>query len=198
MLQTTESTQAPNRRVSLTRSGALKGATAIWQAVEYAGSWMLHSGIQHSDGGVARYYDAAKGENRLTSTEITGYAVNVFLFLYSVTNNAAYIERAMRAGRFLMCRAWDRTLGIFPYEHGRNGSEPHHLAYFFDTGIITRALIALARATRQQEYLDFAIRCGNSLARDFASADGTFSPILKLPSKDPSAAENRWSRSVGC
>jgi hypothetical protein len=198
MLETFRAATGHTQRISVTPGGVTKSADVLSHAVERAGKWMLHSGIQNPGGGVARYYDAIRGENRLVSTEITGYGISTFLFLYSITSEAVYLERALLGAQFLMHHAWDKDLGLFPYEHGWKKNDPKHLAYFFDTGIITRALLAMAREIGQEEYLGFAIDAGDSLVREFSSSDRNFHPVLQLPCKTPRPAVNRWSLSAGC
>lgn len=157
----------------------------------------MHSGIQEPGGGVARYYCSDAGENRPVSTEITGYAIHTLLYLHGLTQEPAYRDAALRAGRFLVARAWDRDLKTFPFEHSESGAPPQPLAYFFDCGIILRGLLALWQATGAREWLEGAGACGEAMARDFALPEGPH-PILFLPSKQPFPRDTRWSRSPGC
>ncbi|MCC6858088.1 MAG: hypothetical protein IT158_05995 [Bryobacterales bacterium] len=163
-----------------------------------AGQWFLHSGIQHTTGGVARYYRSDLQENRAISTEITGYAAGALVYLHRLTGEPAYLDKAILAGRFLTRLAWDRRLETFPFEYARDGMEVEPLAYFFDTGIIVRGLLALWRATGDTEFKEAARNGGLAMARDFAAADGQYEPILRLPEKAPLERECRWSRSPGC
>jgi hypothetical protein len=159
-----------------------------------AGEWFLRSGIQEPNGGVARYYRADWQRNHAVSTEITGYAVSVFVFLQSITNDSRYLDRAVAAARFLTRTAWDRARSTMPFEMG-----PAAFTYFFDCGIVARGLLAAWRATSDQEFLDVAVALGRSMAADFASRDGDFHPILSLPRKCPVERDAaRWSRMPGC
>ena len=47
------------------------------------GEWFLGSGIQQTNGGVARYYLVDSRRNLPVSTEITGYAVSALVYLHS-------------------------------------------------------------------------------------------------------------------
>ena len=162
-----------------------------------AGRWFLHSGIQEPNGGVARYYRSDLAKNATVSTEITGYAVSAFLFLHHRTGELEYLDRALRAGRFLTRTAWDGTLGTFPFEHGLNGHQPGAFAYFFDCGIIVRGLLAVWRTTGEAEFRDGAIAAGRGMLADFFSHE-TIHPILALPGKTPLPYQDRWSASPGC
>jgi hypothetical protein len=159
-----------------------------------AGQWLVHSGIQLPNGGVARYFRADLQRNQRVSTEITGYAVSAFLFLYEVTREQEYLSHAHSAAYFLTRIAWDPQNNVMPFE-----VEPAAFTYFFDCGIIVRGLLALWRVTRKRELLEVAAAIGESMARDFAREDGSYWPILALPDKRPLEMDaSRWSRSAGC
>jgi hypothetical protein len=161
-----------------------------------AAGWFLRSGIQEHDGGVARYYRSDVGSNRRVSTEITGYAASTFVYLHSLTAEKVFLERAVRAARFLTRTAWIPALETVPFE-----VEPTNeglLSYFFDCGVIVRGLLATWRATGDDEFLRHARTLGCSMARDFAAGDAGYHPVLRLPEKDPLARDRRWSRSAGC
>jgi hypothetical protein len=159
-----------------------------------AGRWFLDSGIQEPGGGVARYRRTDTPSNLPVSNEITGYAVSTLVYLYSLTKQEEYLERALGAARFLTRQAWDRALEAFPFEFIPPGNG---FSYFFDSGIIARGLLAAWRISGDAEFHDVALACGRSMARDF-EAGGCFTPILRLPEKRAVACDHRWSRSSGC
>src|SRR5438132_9632478 len=128
--------------------------------LDRAGAWFLESGIQEPNGGVARYYLADTHENRAISTEITGYTISALVYLYSVTHDERYLDAAASSAQFLKRSAWDSALGLFPFECEAAGPA---LAYFFDSGIIVRGLLALFRVTGDRELLDIAKVCGRSM-----------------------------------
>lgn len=160
-----------------------------------AGSWLLNSGIQDETGAVARYYRSDSRRNAPVSTEITGYAVSAFVYLWSITEERFYLDAAERAAQYLIHHAWNERSATFPFEPVLNGGPAY--AYFFDCGIIARGLLAIWRATGKQEYFDRAKECGLSMAFDFMAEDAMH-PILQLPDKQPLRYEPRWSRSPGC
>ncbi len=159
-----------------------------------AGEWFLRSGIQQPNGGVARYYRTDLERNHPVSTEITGYAASTFVYLHTVTGDARYLDRAVAAARFLTRTAWDSASRTMPFE-----IDPPALSYFFDCGIVVRGLVSTWRATADGEFLDVAAALGKSMVRDFASADGSFHPVLSLPGKRPLERDaGRWARCPGC
>jgi hypothetical protein len=160
-------------------------------SLERAGCWFLNSGIQEPAGGVARYYLCDAAANAPVSAEITGYAVSTLIYLHSCTGQEAYLSAAVRAARYLITEAWDGAACTFPFE------PDSRLAYFFDVGIIVRGLMAVWRATGDEEFLDRAREGGLSLALDFMG-EGVFHPVISVPEKQPFAYAQRWSRSPGC
>jgi hypothetical protein len=167
--------------------------------LDQAGTWFLHSGIQESNGGVARYYCAdsggegavSTGANRAVSTEITGYAASAFTFLHARTGDQAFLDAAVRCARYLCNEAWDAASNTFPFEPGSD------LAYFFDTGIIARGLLAVWRASGDECYRERAREAALSLGFDFMG-DNFFYPVISLPEKQPLPEEPKWSRKPGC
>lgn len=159
--------------------------------LEHAGCWFLHSGIQNRDGGVARYYRSDSATNALVSTEITGYAASALTYLHSRTGKQEYLDAAVRAARYLTREVWDSAASTFPFEPGSDR------AYFFDIGIIVRGLLAVRRATGEEEFRTRAQEATLSLAFDFLG-DSVFHPVISLPDKQPLPEEPRWSRKPGC
>ena len=159
--------------------------------LDSAGCWFLHSGIQEPGGGVARFYRTDSATNAGVSTEITGYAASTLAFLFSRTGQQEYLDAAVRAARYLTREAWDSGAATFPFEPGSDR------AYFFDIGIIVRGLLAVWRATGEEEFHTRAQEAALSLAFDFLG-EGIFHPVISLPDKQPLPEEPRWSRKPGC
>src|SRR5258706_3646476 len=125
------------------------GRPAGTDLLNAAGGWFLNSGIQDASGGVARYYRCDLGKNARISNEITGYAVSTLLFFYSRTGRTEYLDAALRSARFLVRTAWNTHDDVFPFEYSLDGDQPPPLAYFFDTGIIVRGLLAAWRVSAE-------------------------------------------------
>jgi hypothetical protein len=159
-----------------------------------AGQWFLRSGIQESNGGVARYYVSDLQRNRAVSTEITGYAVSTLLWLRNEDAASPYLERALGAARFLT-GAW--TGSAMPFETGLHAETG--FTYFFDCGIIVRGLLAAWRTTSDAVFREAAVALGSAMAEDFGAPGGGYHPILTLPEKAPLERDPaRWSRMPGC
>lgn len=161
-----------------------------------AGRWFLSSGIQEASGGVARYHFIGERRNARISTEITGYAVSALIELEERVGGSEYAAAAEAAG-ILLCHAWDESCSAMPFEWSADGDVPERHTYFFDNGIIARGLIRLWRKNGENRYLETAVRCGESMRRDFVN-ERDIHPILELPSKRPTPRDARWSRSSDC
>lgn len=164
-------------------------------SLERAGAWYLHSGIQEENGGIARYYLIKEGRNAALSTEITGYGISALLELHQRLKDERYLTAARRAGDYLVRIAWREDLATFPFETGDGVPQ---FTYFFDLGIISRALLRLARVTGDAVYADYARRTAVAMARDFRCEPAGYHPILALPGKTPVPHEAWWSRRPGC
>ena len=151
----------------------------------------MHSGIQGRDGGVARFYRSDSATNAAVSTEITGYAASTLAYLHSRTGKQEYLDAAVHAARYLTCDVWDSAASTFPFEPGSDR------AYFFDIGIIVRGLLAVWRATGEEEFRSRAQEATLSLAFDFLG-ENSFHPVISLPDKQPLPEDPRWSRKSGC
>ncbi len=162
-----------------------------------AGQWFVNSGIQEPSGGVARYYCSETGANRPVSTEITGYAASAFAWLFAKTGEDVYLERARQTAGFLTHSAWDAELSLFPFEHPSPAPASPHRAYFFDTGIIVRGLMAVWRLTHEKELLDLSLVAARAMRIVFFSG-ADYHPILELPDKRPLERTPQWSRAPGC
>lgn len=159
--------------------------------------WSLFSGIQEAEGGVARYHHTDRNQNARISTEITGYFISSTLDLHARLGDVRLLDAALRAGDFLVSKAWNAELGVMPFEWSADGTLPEHASYFFDNGIIVRALLRLWRVSGEQRFIDCAAACGESMRRDFVNA-ADIDPILALPSKQPAPRDARWSRQPDC
>ncbi len=157
-----------------------------------AGNWFLTSGIQNSDGGVARYRRFAAG-NLPVSTEITGYTVSALCWFYQITGEKKYLDGAELSSKFLLEEAWHPEYSLFPFEV----ASPLPDSYFFDCGIIIRGLLALWRINKQQLLLDVATACAYGM-RQFQAEDGSWHPIISLPHFKPRPHSAKWSREPGC
>jgi hypothetical protein len=160
--------------------------------LQRAGKWLLNSGIQNENGGVARYYRSDVAANLPASTEITGYALAGYCYLFEQTAEEEYLAAAQRTAQFLTDIAWDRQSGTMPFEIDAG----RRFSYFFDCGIIARALLSLHRLQPAEHLIAVARGIAISMQQDFRALAG-YHPIVMLPCKSPVAHEIWWSRMPG-
>ena len=159
--------------------------------------WLAYSGIQAESGGVSRYYAADLDQYQDISTAITAYSIQAYLYL-PLPGQTGLLSNALRAGQFLCYDAGNERAGLFPFEMPRHGLPTHALGYFFDCGIVIRALLALWNTTADPLYLERAESCGGALLDRMSRVDGSFFPVLDLASGAPSQpSSERWSLEPG-
>jgi hypothetical protein len=161
--------------------------------LEQAANWLLHSGIQKPDGGVARYYLSAERRYLPISAEITGYAASALAFLHSATGMPGLLER-LRITADYLAGAWIPKLSVFPFEMD-DGT--HTLAYFFDTGIILRGLSSAGRADSDPKWPALVTAGARGMLQRYG-AGAAIPPVIELPHCRPLPLEPRWSRLPGC
>ncbi len=163
------------------------------QQIFRAGDWFLRSGIQQSDGGVARYYRTDECRNLPASTEITGYAVSALVYLHSVTKDQRYLDAASRSANFLV-GAREPFSGCIPFE--LDGKD---IAYFFDSGIVVRGLLSAWRALGDIQFLQTATGIGESMIKGGFDSGADFHPIIDYGEMRPAPRiPLRWSHDSGC
>jgi len=159
-------------------------------------AWLANSGIQAESGGVSRYYAGDTGQYKDISTEITAYAIQAYLVL-PLPGHTGLLSNALRAGQFLCYDTGDQQSGLFPFEVKRAGFPPSTTSYFFDCGIIIRALLALWNTTADPMYLERAERCGADMMGRMSRVDGTFFPVMDLGSGLGTVGSDHWSLQPG-
>jgi len=155
-------------------------------------AWLAHSGIQKESGGVCRYYAADTGQYRNISTEITGYAIQAYATL-PPSGEPGLLSHALRAGQFLCYDTGDSPAGLLPFETPVSGFPPSGTAYFFDCGIVVRALLALWNTTSDPQWVERAERCATAMITHMSRVDGSFFPMADLGTLQSRCGEGRWS-----
>jgi hypothetical protein len=131
--------------------------------------WLLDSGIQAENGGVYRGFRAPDDEFGPISTEATAWYALTLLRVGEP--DGIQRERAEKAGRFLMEQARDVTTDLFSEGSDRTGGR---VAEFLGSGLVLRALLALARATGNNSYLTSAQSCARAMQNRMSRVDGSF------------------------
>jgi hypothetical protein len=145
--------------------------------------WLLDSGIQSENGGVYRDFRSSNEDFGPISTEATAWYV---LALLSVGEPAgAQRERAERAGRYLVEKARDVTTDLFASEAPSDDDRGERIADFLGSGLVLRALLALARVTGEAEYLQCAQACARAMQNRMSRVDGSFFAQYDIAHQSP-------------
>ena len=170
-----------------------------------AAEWLLHSGIQNEDpdprtkGGVNAWYDFNTDTRPFLYSEITGYAINAYLFFHAVTKDNAYLERAQWAGEWVIRNAHGVTglmLTRLYHEHAKQAYYDSWI-FTFDQWMIIFGLANLAKVAGDASYLEKAELMAQFLIEHTLRKDGSMYPVYDLDGMKPAASDDKWSRQSG-
>lgn len=140
----------------------------ITRRIDAANKWFLHSGIQNIgqgqlQGGISSWYDTITGNYPFIYSEITGYGMTTYVYIFEKTGIKEYIERAEMAARYMINTAKDPRGGFLcKYFYKESKFTPDYRCSF-DGGIILTGFTNLAKITGKEEYLQESIKLGDWL-----------------------------------
>ena len=158
--------------------------------------WLTNSGIQDESGGVSSCYEAHERRYRPISIASTSYFISTLQGAGRTAGEPPH-PQALRAGRFLMEKAFDLSTDLFPFEMPNGDGSSRPPARFLDCGIVIRGLLDLWRATSDDAYRDCAERCGLAMHSRMATVDGGFFPIYSLAYDQPEFGSGSWPVEAG-
>lgn len=170
-----------------------------------AARWLIGSGIQYmgSDdqkkGGVNAWYDLNGKSYPFLYPEITGYAINAFLYFYHITRDPHYLQGARCASDWLL-KVQDPKTGLIDtrYPHEAGGESYYESWIFsFDHWVIIHGLCNLYRVTHEPLYLEKAEIAARFLLDRTVREDGTFYAMLNTRTYRPQSLNDKWSRQSG-
>lgn len=133
--------------------------------VNAAIDWFLDSGVQNKKhtldsegndlgGSFNAWYDLEKEQFSYAYSEITGYALTTFLYLYEVTSDNVFLERAIIIGDWLLKNQNSNGAFLTAYYHvKKNGPVKPEEFHSFDIGMIANGLANLYRNSKDENYL---------------------------------------------
>jgi len=150
-------------------------------------SWILHSGIQNTDGeikgSVNAWFDLKKKGYSYVYTEITGYAITTFLFLYALSKEELLLTRAEEAAHWIMGSALHPCGGVrarlYLDEDLKNEifSFEEENVFTFDTGMVLFGMINLYKVTHKQTYLETAQTMAKFVIQKMQNDNGSLSAM---------------------
>lgn len=170
-----------------------------------AAHWLLTSGIQDlgsdSDtrGGVNAWWDLRTESYSFIYGEITGYAVNAYLFFYEATEDKSFLEAARRAGDWLIHNSVPGC-GLIKNRVNQPGFQVRYYdswLFTFDQWISVYGLACLAGVTGESRYLDKARSVADFLIQNTVRRDGAFEAVYDSSKKKALSTKDKWSRQSG-
>lgn len=168
-------------------------------------TWLLNTGIRYvnEDKKLTAFYESYNKNKQAHSfiyCEITGYAINFLLGLYSRDKNNEYLEIAKRAGDFIIYYQSKSGIskGAVPWTIDSEGN-PHSIYYSFDTAMCVNGLADLYKVTHDEKYLISAVSAADWLLRA-QNTNGSFKAVYNAEkmSYDSKILEKTWSGDNGC
>ena len=180
-------------------------STVTAPTVHKAFQWLLESGIQvrsqdpKTEGGVCSWYDLKTKSYPFIYAEITGYAVNAFLFYYRRTQNEKHLSAAIRAGQWLIENRDATTELVLTRQWLSNTSEAYYddCFFVFDQWVIVYGLANLSAVSGEKRFLNAAVSIADFLLRHTKKPDGFFEPLYDCKEKKSKAFNDKWSRQSG-
>lgn len=166
--------------------------------------WFFSSGIQNKGtdsayrGGVSAWYDLKTAEHSFLYSEITGYAVNFFLYFFSRTGDPRCLAAAREAGEWLI-RTRDAEWGLVQNQVHFGTHEPYYKSWVFtfDQWIIIFGWCNLYEQTGEKKYLEAAQDNARFLLQKTLRTDGAMTPVFDLAEGKPVETGDKWSREAG-
>jgi len=147
-------------------------------------SWLLRPGLQvggpaapFPSGGMCHEYDLTTGKLGNIYTEITGYSISCFLAAYRRRPEPELLNRARRAGDFLLelqRRAPLAARGAMAHCVEADNGHACDEYYSFDVGMCITGLVDLYRAQPEARYLEGARLACRWLIEVMQRPDGLF------------------------
>jgi len=163
--------------------------------------WLLNSGIQSKEGGFYAWQDMEEGSRAYLYSEITGYAITTLCFLYAITKNKVFIDRAKRAAEWILRDALDPGGGVLTRKYLDNVVEHYSFErgniYSFDCAMAAFGMLKLYKATRDNTYLDCAEKITGFLNKKMLKDNGLYYPLFDTKNGTAGEDTKKWSTQSG-
>lgn len=164
-------------------------------------NWFLESGIQADEGGFYAWQDMNDKSHPYLYSEITGYAITTLCFLYAMTENNTFIERAKRAAKWIENEAMDDSGGILTRKYLKESVEHYSFGrgniYSFDCAMAVFGMLKLYRITKDARYLNLSERVINFLNNKMLKTNGLYYPVFDTKKDVPIEEFDKWSMQSG-
>lgn len=174
---------------------------ALEERIKMSEEWLLKSGIQADDGGFYAWQDMNDKSHPYLYSEITGYAITTLCFLYAITGNNIFIEKAKKAANWIENEAMDQSGGILTRKYLKDSVEHYSFErgniYSFDCAMAVFGILKLYSITKDAKYLELCEKVINFLNNKMLKADGLYYPVFDTKKNGPEEGFNKWSTQSG-
>lgn len=180
----------------------------INNTLELAIHWLTKSGIINTNrrirayGGINQGYDCKRKQYSFVYSEITGYAISMFLNLYRWMRDEEYLKMACEAADYLLslqCTDESKTeRGGILHSLSLPDMEKKNQYYSFDTAMCLQGLVDLYVVTKQKQYYDASVMIGKWLVNKMQMDDGAFLAMYDAETGEMYHAGGFFDADKGC
>lgn len=176
----------------------------INKRIELAKNWLLNSGIQNLEGehkgAFNSWFDIDKKGYPYLYSEITGYGITTLIYLYDLSKEEIFLERAKLAADWLITKATHSSGGILcRYFYKKTefmGSFESEEMFLFDNGMVLNGITSLYEATKDEKYLKFSKKLADFIISK-QKEDGSFYAVYDVKNKKLVDNGKKWSTQSG-
>ena len=171
------------------------------ERTDLAIDWFLNSGIQSEDGGFYAWQDVKDGSHPYLYSEITGYAITLMSFLYTLTKNDIFIERARHAAQWILQDAPGPGGSVLTRKYLKDAVEHYSFErgniYSFDCAMVAFGMLKLYKISADEDYLACAQNLIGFLNNKMLKNSGLYYPVFDTKKESPYEDLNKWSTQSG-
>jgi hypothetical protein len=166
--------------------------------------WLLNSGIRIKNGDNKgalygwKYLDPPYFP--FVYSEVTGYAISCYLWIYSQLAKLEALEAAEVAAKWIIKKMNSDFLLVAGYRQKNDFVQKGDLSnqiYLFDNGMAMVGLLNLHKISRKKDLLTFANKMADSLVKYFFQGPTISAALVDKFHKPMAIKENKWSTIPG-
>jgi len=176
--------------------------------VKLALNWLAQSDIYHANGqeealgGVNQGYNWQQKRYPFIYSEITGYAITVFVNAYRWTGNEQYLTQACQSADFLLkvqsSDPNDASFGAIAHGLSLPGLELRRQYYSFDAAMCLQGLLDLHAVAPTPKILETSRRVGNWLMNRMQQDNGAFLALYNADTGETHHQNGNFFDDNGC
>ena len=172
------------------------------ERIELVKRWLLDSGIQSERlGGFYAWQNMKDRRHSYLYSEITGYAITILCFLYKITKENIFLEKAHSAALWILHDALDKSGAVLTRNYVKDPVEHYSFergnVYSFDCAMVAFGMLKLYKLTGSKEYLACAENIVNFLNDKMLKPNGIYYPIFDLKDNKVKEDPAKWSTQSG-